>query len=120
VGIDRKKGESLGGTIALTGTARVIVNFRDTWLRTFFVEDLRSRRIPPDLEASLFRRLQMLDDAPTDRDLRVPPANHFEKLRGNLAGWHSLRVNKQWRIVFAWDGKHGEARDVYLDPHRYQ
>jgi plasmid maintenance system killer protein len=48
----------------------MIVSFRDAWLRAFFVEDIRSRNIPPDLEARLFRRLQMLDDAATDRDLR--------------------------------------------------
>ena len=42
----------------------------------------------------------MIDDATTDQDLRVPPSNHFEKLRGNLAGLHSIRVNKQWRLVF--------------------
>ncbi len=38
----------------------------------------------------LFRKLQMIDDAATDQDLRVPPSNHFEKLRGNLAGLHSI------------------------------
>jgi proteic killer suppression protein len=45
----------------------------------------------------------MIDDATTDQDLRAPPSNHFEKLRGNLAGFHSIRVNKQWRLVFRWD-----------------
>ena len=53
----------------------MIVSFRDEWLRR------------------LFRKLQMIDDATTDQDLRVPPSNHFEKLRGNLAGFHSIRVN---------------------------
>ena len=62
-----------------------------------------------DLESRLFRKLQMIDDATTDQDLRVPPSNHFEKLRGNLADFHSIRVNKQWRLVFRWDGSRGEA-----------
>jgi toxin HigB-1 len=48
-----------------------------------------------DLENRLFRKLQMIDDAMTDQDLRVPPSNHFEKLRGKLAAFHSIRVNKQ-------------------------
>jgi proteic killer suppression protein len=48
----------------------MIVAFRDAWLRAFFVEDLRSRRIPSDLEGRLFRKLQMIDDATTDQDLR--------------------------------------------------
>jgi plasmid maintenance system killer protein len=57
--------------------------------------------------------------ATTDQDLRVPPSNHFEKLRGNLEGFHSIRVNKQWRLIFQWDGGRGEATDVYLDDHSY-
>ena len=98
----------------------MILSFRDDWLRAFFVDDLPSRSIPPDLESRLFRKLQMLDDATTDQDLRVPPSNHFEKLRGNLAGHHSIRVNRQWRLVFHWDGERGEATDVYLDGHSYR
>jgi RelE-like toxin of type II toxin-antitoxin system HigB len=57
----------------------MIVSFRDKWLRAFFVEDRQSWHIPPDLESRLFRKLQMIDDAATDQDLRVPPSNHFEK-----------------------------------------
>ena len=98
----------------------MIVSFRDDWLRAFFVEDKRSRQIPADLEARLFRRLQMIDDATNDRDLRVPPSNHFERLRGNLAAFHAVRVNKQWRLIFRWDGGSGEARDIYLDDHSYR
>jgi proteic killer suppression protein len=98
----------------------MIVSFRDEWLRLFFVEDMRSRHIPSDLESRLFRKLQMVDDATTDQDLRVPPSNHFEKLRGNLAGFHSIRVNSQWRLVFQWDGSRGEAEGVYLDDHGYR
>jgi toxin HigB-1 len=72
----------------------MIVSFRDGWLRDFFVEDAKSRKIPADLENRLFRKIQMIDDAATDQDLRVPPSNHFEKLRGNLEGegFHSIRV----------------------------
>ncbi|MDQ7263733.1 type II toxin-antitoxin system RelE/ParE family toxin [Paracoccus sp. PS-1] len=98
----------------------MIVGFRDGWLRAFFVDDVRSRSIPPDLEARLFRKLQMIDDAVTDQDLRVPPSNHFEKLRGNLAGFHSIRVNQQWRLIFRWDGERGEADGIYLDDHSYR
>jgi proteic killer suppression protein len=82
----------------------MIVNFRDDWLRAFFVDDIRSRNIPSDLESRVFRKLQMIDDATTDQDLRVPPSNHFEKLRGKLADLHSIRVNQQWRLIFKWDG----------------
>ena len=95
----------------------MIVSFRDEWLRASFLEDVTSRNIPSDLEDRLFRKLQMLDDATTDQDLRVPPSNHFEKLRGNLAGLHSIRVTRQWRLVFRWLGAKGEAEGVYFDDH---
>jgi proteic killer suppression protein len=97
----------------------MISGFRDDWLRAFFENDVRSRSIPPDLESRLFRKLQMIDDATTDLDLRVPPSNHFEKLRGKLEGLHSIRLNRQWRLIFRWDGRRGEASGVYLDDHSY-
>jgi toxin HigB-1 len=101
-------------------SCQMIVSFRDGWLRDFFVEDAKSRKIPADLENRLFRKIQMIDDAATDQDLRVPPSNHFEKLRGNLEGFHSIRVNQQWRLIFRWDGSRGEATGVYLDDHSYR
>jgi len=98
----------------------MIVSLRDEWLRDLLWRTFDRKKIPPDLEARLFRKLQMIDDATTDQDLRVPPSNHFEKLRGNLAGFHSIRVNSQWRLVFRWDGSRGEAEGVYLDDHSYR
>ena len=50
----------------------------------------------------------------------MPPSNHFEKLKGNLAGLRSIRVNKQYRLVFRWDGERGEAGGIYLDDHSYR
>ena len=98
----------------------MILGFRDRWLREFFIHDLPSRNIPRELEARLFRKLQLLDDAMSDSDLRVPPSNHFAKLRGSLAGWHSIRVYDQWRLIFQWSGGRGEAASVYLDDHSYR
>ena|ERR1700761_2889789 len=98
----------------------MILGFRDRWLREFFLDDTASRKIPSIVEARLFRKLQMLDDATSEADLRVPPSNHFEKLRGNLAGWCSIRVNDQWRLIFQWNGRTGEAAEVYLDNHSYR
>ena len=98
----------------------MILGFRDRWLQDFFIHDLPSRNIPPDLENRLFRKLQLLDDATSDSDLRVPPSNHFEKLHGALMGWHSIRVNIQWRLIFQWNGSLGEAAGVYLDNHSYR
>ncbi len=98
----------------------MIVGFRDAWLRAFFVDDTRSRHIPADLENRLFRKPQMIDDATTDQDLRVPPSDHFETLRDNLAGLPAIRVNSQWRLVFRWDAGSGEADGIYLDDHSYR
>ena len=58
------------------------------------------------------RRLLILDAAESLDDLRSPPGNRLEKLAGNRAGQHSIRVNDQWRICFRWEG--GEAYDVEL------
>jgi proteic killer suppression protein len=52
--------------------------------------------------------------------LRVPASNHFEKLRGHLDWFHSIRVNQQWRLIFRWDGHRGEASALYLDDHSYK
>jgi len=98
----------------------MILGFRDRWLENFFLHDQSSRKIPPDLDTRLFRKLQLLDDATSDADLRVPPSNHFERLRGALAGWHCIRVNDQWRLIFQWNGSRGEAAEVYLDNHSYR
>ena len=59
-------------------------------------------------------------DAMTDADLRTPSSNHFEKLCGKLARFNSIRVSKQWRLIFQWDGDRGEASDLYLDNHSYR
>ena len=98
----------------------MIVSFRDRWLCEFFLEDRLSKRVPAALDQRLFRKLQLIDDAVTDADLRSPPSNHFEKLCGNLAGWHSIRIHKQWRLVFRWNGADGEASELYLDNHDYR
>lgn len=67
--------------------------------------------LPVDLQRSALRKLLMLDAASRLEDLRVPPGNRLEALRGDLRGHHSIRVNDQWRIVFRWsDGRAAEVR----------
>lgn len=98
----------------------MISGFRDTWLRKFFIDDICHKKIPVSIQERLFRKLQILDDATSDLDLRSPPSNHFEKLAGHLNGKHSIRINKQWRLIFIWNGAKGEADDIYLDNHDYR
>ncbi len=99
---------------------QVIANFRDTGLRAFFEQDKPSARIPADIRDRLFRKLQLVDDAVSDADLRVPPSNHLEKLSGRLAGWSSIRVNAQWRLTFQCESASGKAINLYLDNHTYR
>ena len=62
----------------------------------------RSRKLPPDIQAVSLRKLRLLNQAQVLQDLRVPPGNRLEALRGNWAGRHSIRINDQWRICFVW------------------
>jgi len=95
----------------------MIKGFRDIWLHNFFEHDVHHKKIPSSIRARLFRKLQILDDATCDLDLRSPPSNHFEKLSGHLHDRHSIRINKKWRLVFLWDPTRGEANEIYLDNH---
>ena len=98
----------------------MIKGFRDNWLREFFLEDRQSKKIPAIIRQRLFRKLQLLDDATCNLDLRAPPSNHFEKLAGQLKGICSIRVNNQYRLLFKWDDDRGEADGVYLDDRSYK
>ena len=62
----------------------------------------RVRRLGPELQRAANRKLLILDAADVLQDLRVPPGNRLEQLRGARAGQHSIRVNDQWRICFVW------------------
>lgn len=71
-----------------------------------------SRSLPRDIQGIARRKLRMLNNAQTLNDLRIPPANRLEALKGNRAGQHSIRVNDQWRICFVWND--GEVYDVEI------
>jgi len=62
----------------------------------------RSRRLPGDIQAVAVRKLRMLHRSVTLDDLRIPPANHLEPLRGDRKGQWSIRINQQWRVCFRW------------------
>lgn len=62
----------------------------------------RSRMLDPKVQRAALRKLVILDAAETVEDLRVPPGNRLEKLNGDRAGQHSIRINQQWRICFEW------------------
>lgn len=72
-----------------------------------------SRRLPRDLQDIARRKLRMLHNARTLQDLRVPPSNRLEALKGDRVGHMSIRINDQWRICFTWlDGNAGDVEIV--------
>ena len=72
----------------------------------------RSRRLPPELQRAALRKMRMLNRSRTLQDLRVPPSNRLEELKGDRRGQHSIRINDQWRICFRWH--RGDAFDVEI------
>jgi proteic killer suppression protein len=70
------------------------------------------RRLPADLLRTMLRKLVALDAAEALQDLRVPPGNRLEKLKGRRNGQYSIRINDQWRVCFGW--KDGDAHDVEI------
>jgi len=71
-----------------------------------------SKKLPADIQRTALRKLIALNQAERLSDLRVPPANRLEALKGSQAGWHSIRINDQWRICFIW--KDGDAHGVEI------
>jgi toxin HigB-1 len=70
------------------------------------------RRIPGEIRAAALRKLDMLESAAQLDDLKRPPGNRLEALAGDLAGFHSIRINQQWRLIFRW--LNGDAHDVAI------
>jgi proteic killer suppression protein len=70
------------------------------------------RRYPTELRRVMLRKLVAVDAAEALEDLRIPPGNRLEKLKGSRTGQHSIRVNDQWRICFHW--KDGSAHEVEI------
>ena len=71
-----------------------------------------SKRLPPDIQRPVRRKLEVLNAAESLEDLRIPPSNHLEKLAGDRKGQHSIRINNQWRLCFVW--KDTDAYDVEI------
>jgi proteic killer suppression protein len=70
------------------------------------------RKLPPAIQRVALRKLRQIDAATSLDDLRVPPGNRLEKLTGDRAGQHSIRINDQWHICFRWSD--GDAYEVEI------
>ncbi|WP_237153682.1 type II toxin-antitoxin system RelE/ParE family toxin [Oryzibacter oryziterrae] len=89
----------------------MIHGFADPEARLIW-QGLRSRKLPADIQVIALRKLRMLNQARILADLRVPPGNRLELLKGDRAGQHSIRINDQWRICFLWQD--GGPTDVEI------
>ncbi|WP_276118859.1 type II toxin-antitoxin system RelE/ParE family toxin [Pararhizobium qamdonense] len=72
----------------------------------------RSCKLPGEIQVIALRKLRLINAASNLNDLRIPPGNRLEMLKGSRAGQYSIRINDQWRICFRW--QEGEARDVQI------
>jgi toxin HigB-1 len=89
----------------------MIVSFADRDTERLFQRE-RVRRFPAELLTSMLKKLRLIDAAVALDDLRAPPGNRLEKLRGDRAGQHSIRVNDQWRICFVWRAAGAHAVEI--------
>ena len=89
----------------------MIQSFKDKEAERIFNRQ-RSRKLPHNIQQIALRKLRMINRAMSLNDLRIPPANRLEKLKGNRAGQHSIRINNQWRICFRWQD--GDAYEVEI------
>jgi proteic killer suppression protein len=92
-------------------TLGVIQSFKDGETERIYRRQ-RSRRLPADIQQVALRKLRMLNNVVSLNDLRIPPANRLEKLSGERAGQHSIRINDRWRICFLW--QEGNANEVEI------
>ena len=93
-----------------------IHSFRDTATEDLFHgrKTSRARRFPPEIVKIALRKLDVLNGAHRLNDLKSPPANRLEVLKGDLVGFHSIRVNNQWHLIFRWnDGVHDVSLTNY-------
>jgi proteic killer suppression protein len=89
----------------------MIRSFADRETERIWNEE-RSRRLPSDIQVTALRKLQLIAAAVRIEDLRIPPGNRLEALKGDRKNQWSIRINGQWRICFRW--KDGHAEDVEI------
>ncbi|MFN0050805.1 MAG: type II toxin-antitoxin system RelE/ParE family toxin [Planctomycetales bacterium] len=89
----------------------MIRSFRDRDTERLFRRE-PAKRIPPQVRRPALRKLLLLDAATSLDDLRVPPGNRLERLRGDRSDQFSIRINDQWRVCFCWND--GEASEVEI------
>ena len=77
---------------------------------------IRSKKLPNEIQDIARRKFRMINNAQDVNDLRIPPANRLEKLKGDLQEFYSIRINNQWRIIFKWNNGNAELVEI-IDYH---
>jgi toxin HigB-1 len=93
----------------------MIKTFADTETEHFYSIG-KSKRFPPDIQKRAAMRLNQLDAATVIDDLRMPPSNHLEALRGDRIGRYSICINDQWRLCFRFENGNAYAVEI-IDYH---
>jgi proteic killer suppression protein len=91
---------------------RVIKSFGDRQTERLWTS-LEPGKLPAEIQQRALNKLAILDQSKDLNDLRIPPSNRLETLKGNRTGKFSIRINQQWRICFRWDN--GDAHDVVIE-----
>ena len=78
---------------------------------------VRPSKLPHQIQRIARRKLRMINSAQNMIDLRIPPANHLEKLKGDYKNFHSIRINNQWRIIFVWKSTNAHEVEI-IDYHQ--
>jgi len=94
----------------------VIRSFSDSKTAQVF-NRVRVSKWSKDIQRQALRKLLLLDAAESVEDLRIPPGNRLERLKGKRAGQYSIRINDQWRICFKWSGGHAKEVEI-VDYHK--
>ena len=89
----------------------MIWSFKDQRTERLF-NGFRVASLPEDIQRTAMRKLKLLHNAASLNDLRIPPGNRLEALKGDRAGQHSIRINDQWRICFRWEGDRASAVEI--------
>lgn len=89
----------------------MIESFGDSNTESIYL-GLRIRGLPGDIQERARRKLRMINQARIMEDLLVPPGNRLERLKGDLEGFWSIRINQQWRVIFRWEN--GSKQEVKI------
>ena len=89
----------------------MILNFKCKETKKIYNREY-SKKYPNSIQKTAMRKLWIISAADSINDLRIPPSNHLEKLKGNKHGQYSIRINKQWRICFNW--QQGNASEIKI------